>query len=40
MCYFLVLGGTVFLVCRSKERGEEAQREIIEVTNNNVLIFH
>lgn len=32
---FAKRGGTVFLVCRSKQRGEEAQREIIEVTNNN-----
>ncbi|CAD5116592.1 DgyrCDS5468 [Dimorphilus gyrociliatus] len=32
---FAKRGGTVYLVCRNKERGEEAQRDIIEVTNNN-----
>lgn len=29
-------GATVHMVCRSKERGENAQKEIITTTNNNV----
>lgn len=29
-------GATVYMVCRSKERGEAAQKEIIEKTKNNV----
>lgn len=29
-------GATVYMVCRSKERGEAAQKEIIETSKNNV----
>jgi dehydrogenase/reductase SDR family member 12 len=29
-------GATVYMVCRSKERGEAAQKEIIEQSKNNV----
>lgn len=33
-------GATVYMVCRSKERGEAAQKEIIEQTkNNNVHLY-
>jgi dehydrogenase/reductase SDR family protein 12 len=30
---------TVHMVCRSKERGEAAQKEIIEQSKNQVVIF-
>ncbi|CAF0853642.1 unnamed protein product [Brachionus calyciflorus] len=33
-------GATVHMVCRSKERGESAQKEIISSTNNNNVFLH
>ncbi|XP_053404755.1 dehydrogenase/reductase SDR family member 12-like [Mercenaria mercenaria] len=33
-------GGTVHLVCRSKERGEEAKTEIVETTGNQNIHLH
>ena len=32
-------GATVYMVCRNKERGEAAQKEIIEQTKNEVSNF-
>jgi dehydrogenase/reductase SDR family protein 12 len=32
-------GATVYMVCRSKERGEKAQKEIIEQTKNDVCLL-
>ena len=32
-------GATVYMVCRSKERGEAAQKEIIELTKNSVRML-
>ena len=32
----IILGGTVHLVCRNRERGEEAKTEIAESTGNQV----
>lgn len=29
-------GATLYMVCRSKERGEEAQKDIMEKSNNKV----
>ncbi len=31
-------GATVYMICRSKERGESAQKEIIDATKNQVLL--
>ncbi|XP_064615024.1 dehydrogenase/reductase SDR family member 12-like [Liolophura sinensis] len=33
-------GGTVHMVCRSLERGEEARQEIIETTGNQDVVLH
>lgn len=33
-------GGTVHMVCRSKERGEEAKTEITEQTGNQNVFLH
>jgi short-subunit dehydrogenase len=33
-------GATVHMVCRSKERGEEARNEIISATNNQNVFLH
>lgn len=33
-------GATVHMVCRSEERGQAAQKEIITATNNNNVILH
>ncbi|XP_053564355.1 dehydrogenase/reductase SDR family member 12 [Bombina bombina] len=33
-------GGTIHLVCRSKERAEEAKKEIVEATGNTNVLVH
>ena len=33
---FYLTGGTVHMVCRNKERGEEAQKDIKEKSGNQV----
>ena len=34
-----MLGGTVHMVCRNKERGESAQKQIIEESGSQVIIY-
>lgn len=36
---WLPTGGTVHLVCRNKERAEEAKAEIVKASNNQVKNF-
>ena len=38
--YAIVLGATVYLVCRNIEKGEDAKREIIQNSGNEVVSLH
>lgn len=38
-CVVNLLGGTVHLVCRNKDRADEARKHIVEMSKNEVNVF-
>ena len=37
---FLSLGGTVHMVCRNRDKAEEARVDIVNESGNTVNVFH